>query len=73
MKKPLNEYSMSEIDHAIDQWVICIRHAERNRAILKRHMFDGIPYETLAEEFDLQPRQIQNIVYKTQELLFKHL
>lgn len=69
----LEEYSRSEIEHAIDEWVILNRHSERNRKILKRYMLDGICFESLAEEFDMSVRQIKNIVYKSQEQLFKHL
>ena len=71
--KDITKYSRAELEELIDQWVICRRNAERDRKILKRAMFDGIPQERLAEEFGLAPRQIQNIIYKTQEVLFKHL
>ena len=69
MKRDLSQYSRSELEYAIDQYVICHKHAERNRAILKRSLLDG----TLSEEFDMSVRQIKNIVYKSQEQLFKHL
>lgn len=71
--KDLSEYSRSEIEHAIDEWVILRRHSERNRQILKRYLLDGICFEPLAEEYGMSVRQIQNIVYRTQEQLFKHL
>lgn len=71
--KGLEEYSRNELEYMIDQWVICHKHAERNRAILKRSLLDGICFERLAEEFDMSVRQIKNIVYKSQEQLFKHL
>lgn len=71
--KDLSEYSRSELEHAIDEWVILKRHSERNRQILKRYMLDGICFEPLAEEYGMSVRQVQNIVYKTQEILFKHL
>ena len=73
MKRDISDYSRSELEYAIDQWVICHKHAERNRKILKRSLLDGICYEPLAEEFDMSVRQIKNIVYKSQEQLFKHL
>ena len=69
----LEEYSRSNLEHAIDEWVILRRHSERNRQILKRYLLDGICFEPLAEEYGMSVRQIQNIVYKTQEQLFKHL
>ena len=73
MKRDLSQYSRSELEYAIDQWVICHKRAERNRAILKRSLLDGICFEPLSEEFDMSVRQIKNIVYKSQEQLFKHL
>lgn len=59
--------SRDEIEHLIDQYI----HNERNRAILKRRLLDGICYEPLAEEFDLSDRQVKNIVYKCEEMLFR--
>lgn len=59
----------SEIENLIDEWIL----NERNRAILKRKLLDGICYEPLAEEFNLSVRQIKNIVYKSEEKLFKHI
>jgi hypothetical protein len=73
MKRDLYEYSRDELENAIEQWVICRKHSERNRAILKRSLLDGICYEPLAEEFDMSVRQIKNIVYKSEEQLLKHL
>lgn len=61
--------SRSEISHLIDEWIF----SERDRAVLKRRLLDGITYERLAEEFDLSVRQIKNIVYKSQEKLFRHM
>ena len=63
--------SRTEIEHLIDEWIIG-RNAERDRKILKRRLLDGICYEPLAEEFDLSVRQVKNIVYRSQERLFKH-
>lgn len=66
------DLSRSEIDALIDEWIVG-RNGERNRAIMKRRLIDGICYEPLAEEFDLSVRQVKNIVYKCEEILFKHL
>lgn len=65
----LDNITNSEIAHAIDEYI----HNERDRAILKRRLIDGICYEPLADEFDLSVRQVKNIVYKTESKLFKHL
>ena len=64
-----DDLSNSEISFLIDEWI----HSERDRAILKRRLCDGICYEPLAEEFDLSVKQIKRIVYKSQEKLFKKI
>lgn len=61
----------SEIEKLIDEWIIG-RNAERDRSILKRRLIDGITYEKLAEEFNLSVRQVKNIVYRSQEKLYKY-
>lgn len=63
------EYSNSEIERVIDEYI----HSERNRKILKRRYIDGICFEPLAEEFSLSVRQVKNIVYKEEPILFKRL
>lgn len=63
------EVANSQIEHAIDEWI----HSERDRKILKRRLIDGICFEPLADEFDMSVRQVKNIVYKTEAILFKHL
>ena len=59
----------SEIEHLIDEWIL----SERDRAILKRRLLDGICYEPLAEEFEMSVRQIKTIVYKGQEKISKKI
>lgn len=67
-----SDLSRTEMSALIDEWIIG-RNAERNRAILKRRLLDGITYEKLAEEFDMSVRQIKTIVYKSEEILFRHI
>ena len=62
-------YSRSTVSAAIDKWIF----NERDRAILKRRLLDGICYELLAEEFGLSVDRIKQIVYKSQDRLFRHL
>ena len=62
-------YSRSTVSAAIDEWIF----NERDRAILKRRLLDGICYEPLAEEFGLSVDRIKQIVYKSQAKLFKRL
>ena len=63
------EYTNSQMVALIEEYI----HSERDRKILKRRLIDGICYEPLAEEFDLTPRQVKNIVYRLQEKLFRHI
>lgn len=65
----MRDYSRSELTTAIDEWIL----NERNRAILKRRLIDGVTFDALSEEFDMSVRQIKRIVYKSQEVLFRHL
>ena len=65
----MKEYTNSEISAIIDEHI----HSERDRKILKRRFIDGICYEPLAEEFDLSVRQVKNIIYNSESLIFKHI
>ena len=65
----MTDYTTTEITALIREYV----HNERNREILKRRLIDGRTYEQLAEEFDLSPRQVKNIVYKAEKILFSNL
>ena len=63
----MNNLSTSEVAHLIDEWVF----SERDRAILKRRLIDGVKYEPLAEEFNLSVRQTKAIVSKWKDALKK--
>lgn len=62
-----DELTNTEIARRIDERI----HHERNRRILRRRLIDGICYEPLAEEFDMSVRQVKNIVYRAQDVIFK--
>lgn len=59
----------SEWERLIDEWIF----SERDRAILKRRLLDGVCYEPLAEEFNLSVQQTKHIVYRMQNKLFKKI
>ena len=65
----VNSKSRSDWENLIDEWV----HSERDRKMLKRYLLDGIPFEPLAEEFDLSTVHARTIVTKAKKQLFKHL
>lgn len=64
------DLTRSKVEYLIDEYIIG-KNAERDRAILKRRLIDGICYEPLAEEFDLSVAQIKRIVYKGKNRIFK--
>lgn len=68
----LSNLSRSQIEALIDEYIVG-QHAERNRAILKRRLIDGICFEPLSEEFELSDRQVKRIVYKAEDKLFSKL
>ena len=63
------EYRNSQVLEAIGEYI----HSDRDRSILARRLIDGVTYERLAEEFDLSVRQIKNIVYRNEKILFRKL
>lgn len=65
----MNEYSRSEIENTINEWIL----NEKYRGIMRRRLIDNITYERLAEEFEMSTSQIKRIVYKCEEKIFKHL
>lgn len=65
--KPWDALTRNEIEYLIEQKI----HNQRNRLIISRRLLDGICYEPLAEEFDLSVRQVKNIVYKCEAILFR--
>lgn len=64
-----HDLSRSQVDYLINEWIF----KERDRAILKRRLLDGICYEPLAEEFGLSVRQVKNIVYRSELKIFSHI
>ena len=63
------EYTNSQARDAIAEHI----HSERDRALLSRRLIDGIVIERLAEEFELSPRQVKNILRKNEEILFRKI
>ena len=63
------DISNSEINYLIDQWI----RSERDRAILKDRLINGMTFERLAEKNDMSVRQTKNIVYKSMEKLVSRL
>ena len=70
MKIPNNiDIPRSEWEKLIDEWIF----NEKDRAILKRRLLDGLTFEQLAEEFNYSDKNIQRIIYKGTARLFKKI
>lgn len=68
-KRPIPDLSRPEIENLIDLWIF----SERDRAVLKRRLLDGIVFEKLGEEFELSTQSVKSIVYKSMDKLYKHI
>jgi len=68
-KKPIPDLSRIEIEELIDLWIF----SERDRAVLKRRILDGIVFEKLGEEFSLSTQSVKKIVYKSLDKIYKHI
>ena len=71
MQRNLDRFNLSnsEVCYLIDQWI----RNERDRAILKDRLINGLTFERLAEKHDMSVRQTKNIVYKATEKLVSRL
>ena len=63
------EYTNSQIRELIEEHI----HSERDRAVLLRRLVDGITFERLSGEFLMSVRQVKNIVYRGESILFRKL
>ena len=68
----MKDYTRTEIENAINEYIVG-KNAERDRQIMRRRLIDGICYEPLAEEFNLSVSQIKRIIYKSQDIIFRHI
>ena len=77
----MRDYSVSELNRGIDEWIVG-RNAERNRLILKWKLIDGLSYmeimrrlntDEYPESYHLLVRQIQRIIRKSEDVLFRHI
>ena len=69
--KKINTIDLSRIEweNLIDEWIF----NEKDRAILKRRLLDGLTFEQLANEFNYSTQNIQRIIYKGTARLFKKI
>lgn len=65
----MDEYGNSEIRTLIDEHI----HNERDRALMKRRLCDGVLFEPLAEEFNLSVQRTKAIFYKHMDKLARYI
>lgn len=65
----MTEYSNSRIIYIIEEYV----HDKTIRDMLIDRYTDGLTYSELAEKYGYSVRQTQRIIYKYQDMIFKHL
>ena len=65
----MRDYSRTEISEAIEEWVL----NEKYRKVMYKRLIDAHTFEQIAEELDMSPRQIKRIVYKCEDIIFRHL
>lgn len=68
MKTDISGCSNAEICCQIDLWI----HSERDRAMLRRRLVDGIGIERLADEFSLSVSQTKRILKRAITELNNH-
>jgi DNA-directed RNA polymerase specialized sigma24 family protein len=65
-EEKMKEYSNSQISNIIDEYI----HNALYRDILKSRYIDGLTYEAIAEKYDRTSRQVKNIIYKHENIIF---
>ena len=70
-------YGRTAIDKAIDEWIIG-KNGERDRAIMRMHLFDGPTFEQMQKRLDemnypLSVDRIKKIILKRTEQIQSHI
>ena len=63
------EYSNSQAREIIAEFI----HNERDRAVMEDRLINGMVLEKLAEKHELSVSQVKRIVWKNNEIIFKHI
>ena len=50
------------MEYAIDQYIVGYLNCARDRDMLRRRLLDGVPLETLADEFNVSTAQAKQII-----------
>lgn len=66
MKREFYDIPNDKLQAEIDRWI----KSERNRAILKRRLIDGLTFDELSNEFNLSRSNVVKICMKEERRLF---
>lgn len=66
------EFSVSEINNVIDEWVYG-QYAERSREILRDRFIRGLTIEATAEDLDISDTCVKDCMEKYASLIQRHL
>lgn len=73
MRPPPKAACRTQLETAIDQWIVLSLYADRDREIMRRRLVDGAPVERLMGEFDLSEQRIKAVINKWFDLIFEHI
>lgn len=63
------DISNDDIDRVITLWV----KGERNREIMRDRLINTMTYEKIAEKYELSVRYVKTLIYRQEEVIFKHI
>ena len=61
MGKDIKDYSRSELEHLINEWVIG-SNAQRNKKIIKDRLIKGLMISELAEKYNMSETRIKTVI-----------
>lgn len=73
MKAPPKAVCRTQLETAIDEWIVLSLYADRDREIMRRRLVDGAPVERLTGEFDLSEQRIKAVIEKWYDVIFEHI
>lgn len=61
MGKDIKDYSRSELEHLINEWVIG-SNAQRNKKIIKDRLIKGLMISELADKYNMSETRIKTVI-----------
>ena len=61
MGKSIKEYSKSELEHLINEWVVG-NNAQRNKRIIRDRLIKGLMIAELADKYNMSETRIKTVI-----------